>query len=292
MSGLEEPLDQFERFKSRLIGDVSEDLTKIFTHVRLQAKAGTRANWATRWETRRFCDLGLDLLYRRHFYGARSVEAHTDGVLFPHLRPEDIVKHANTVIRDPAEAEALSKQRWADIWSHQSNYIEDLIAYLFRPGPYIVRIRESQLVLTKMLASGMSLGALVRAGVGVEIESNMNDPLVALQTFVQTALPTNPLIRGYANRLDEETIRQWSQLYEIVFPAYGLTLEAGYGWSDVARTFTVVADGVLMRARIRDNDDLERITNGDDVLSTVIIGLLPMFFTVRADEINDLRRTQ
>jgi hypothetical protein len=35
-------------------------------------------------------------------------------------------------------------------------------------------------------------GELVRAGVKAEIESNLNDPLAALQTFVRMALPTHP----------------------------------------------------------------------------------------------------
>jgi hypothetical protein len=39
-------------------------------------------------------------------------------------------------------------------------------------------------------------GELVRAGIKVEIESNLNDPLAALQTFVRMALPTHPQLRS------------------------------------------------------------------------------------------------
>jgi hypothetical protein len=111
--------------------------------------------------TRQLCDLGLHLLYQRHFHGGGSVAAHSQGPLFPQLRPEDIANHASSVIRGQGEADALSGQRWTDTWSHQSNYVEDLIAYLFRPGPYVVRIRDTKLALSEMVARGVNLGELV-----------------------------------------------------------------------------------------------------------------------------------
>jgi hypothetical protein len=281
----EQRYDDYEEFECRLAGEATEDLAGVFKHVRLQATAETRAQWARRRTTRQFCDLGLHLLYLRHFRGTSSVEAHSRGEIFPSLRPEYIANHADSVVRDPKVADELTRQRWADTWGHQSNYVKDLIAYLFRPGPYVVRIRESQLHLRKMLGQRMPLGELVRTGVRAEIESNLRDPLAALQTFVQTALPTRPEIQEHARRLDEETIRLWARLYRVIFPAYGLELRGELRWSDLARTFTAVADGVLVRARIRDSDDLERLSNGDDVLSAVIIGLLPSVFQIGADEI-------
>jgi hypothetical protein len=286
------PMNGYEHFKALLTGEQSEDLADVFQHVRVQATPAKQAEWARKDTTREFCVLGLHLLYERHFHGVASVEAHSRGALFPNLRPEDIADHACKVIRDSKQADQLSRQKWADTWGYQSRYVRDIIAYLFRPGPYVVRIQESQRNLTRMLTSGMPLGKLVRAGVRAEVESNLDDPLAALQTFVQTALPTRPEIQEHARRLDEETIRLWAPLYEKIFPAYGLELRDGLHWTDLARTFTAVADGVLVRARIRDNKTLDEISTGDDVLSTVILGLIPSMFRIDARDVEarELRR--
>jgi hypothetical protein len=284
MDRQERVYEEFQRFESKLAGDESEDLATVVTHVRLQTTARTQIEWARMRSTRQFLDLGLHLLYQRHFHGDSSVAAHRQGELFPHLRPEDLANHASDVIRDQAEADSLSRDRWARTWSHQGNYIDDLIAYLFRPGPYVLRIHESQLALTKFATRGIDLGQLVRLGVKVEMESNLNDPLIALQTFVQTALPTRSCIQDYARRLDETNIALWERLYSRVFPAFDLQLRDTFTWGDVARTFTVVADGVLLRTRVRADKDLELISNREDVLSTVICGMIPTFFDIAPGE--------
>jgi hypothetical protein len=44
----------------------------------------------------------------------------------------------------------------------------------------------------------------------------------------------------------------------------------------------------MMVLRCGDSDDLERISNGDDVLSTVILGMIPSMFQVDRDEVESL----
>jgi hypothetical protein len=131
------------------------------TDLVLPARRETQIHWARRRNYAATLRPRPTLLYQRHFHGDGSVAAHSQGPLFPQLRPEDIANHASSVIRGQGEADALSGQRWTDTWSHQSNYVEDLIAYLFRPGPYVVRIRDTKLALSEMVARGVNLGELV-----------------------------------------------------------------------------------------------------------------------------------
>jgi hypothetical protein len=255
----------------------------------LDSPHGYRREWARRPSTRQFLDLGLHLLFERHFHGGSSVAAGSQNELFPCLKPDDVVNHASAVIRDPAEAESLNKDLWTRTWSHKTNYIEDLIAYLFRPGPYVRRINESQSVLADLATPGITLGELVRVGVRAELESNLNDPLVALQTFVQTALPTRSDIQDYARTLDDNSIQLWERLYERVLTAFGLQLRAGHTWRDLATTFTVSADGALVRSRVRADNSLEALSSGEDVLAVVIRGTIPLFLDIEADEVEGRR---
>jgi hypothetical protein len=285
----EELSEDYRHFGVRVAGDEHEDYSAVFTRVRLQRLPETQKAWANMPTTREFCKLGLHLLYRRHFHDHNAAAGRHQAVLLPALSAEEMADHAQVVIRDQTEADRLSKQRWADTWSNQSNFLEDTIAFLFRPAPFVVRTGTCQRELGTMIAGGMRLGEFVRAGVEAEMASNLGDPLVALQTFVETALPGNAVIRRHAQRLDDTIIDLWAALYRRVFPAYGLRLRPGAGWHDLARTFTVVAHGELMRARLRPGNELDRLSNGDDVLSTVILGLLSSHFDIAADEVESRR---
>jgi hypothetical protein len=275
--------DQFEcqdylQFRTRLAGDPSEDLSTILTGLRPEARAHTRAEWANRTTTREFLTVGLHLLYRRHFHTAPDETVDPTVVLFPRLSPEDLVRHAGTVILDRSRADELTKTLWSFTWARQNNFMKDLIAFLFRPGPYVMRIRRCQDAMLDMIESGMPLDTFIRKGVELEISANLTDPLVALQAFVETALPNNPTIRDHARRLDELIIDLWARQYQQVFPAFGMQLRAGRNWHDLARTLTVVAHGLLIRARVALADDLDRVSNGDDVLAAALLDLLPAYF--------------
>jgi hypothetical protein len=265
--------DTWERHAA---GDASEDLAQVLHHVRPGDDEGVRAAWARDPRTRIFCDLALHLLYQSTIAreDGRPIRCDQSPCAFANGR--DLERHASTVIREPALAATLTEHRWSETWPTRDEFMQDCFAYLFRPGPYLRRVRDVQSNLINMMKSGMALGALIREAVGLEIKSNLTDPLAALQTAVEAAFPKHPEIRQHLLRMDGSPLRLWARLYAVVFPAYGLDLRRGKSWFDVAYIYTTVADGALLRTRARDESEL--LSSGEDVLSAVILGMLPDLF--------------
>jgi hypothetical protein len=273
---------KWDSWESQLAGDESEDLSRVFTQVRPEDVDVVRAAWARDWRTRTFCNLALNLLYENTIERARDGHISCEDNLCLIARGKNLELHAAKMIRSPQVAAALSEERWRQTWRAQDAFMQDVLAYLFRPGPYVRRIREVQFRLISMMKNRPLLGPFVREAVDLEIKSNLADPLVALQTSVQAVFPAHPDVRRYLHRLDGGPLQLWARLYAIAFPAYGLTLRPGKSWFDVAYIYTTVADGVLLRTR--SHDGLERLTSGEDVLSAVILGMIPEIFEVaRAD---------
>jgi hypothetical protein len=271
-------------WEARLESGRSEDFSQVFAHV--WPEAPDRAEWTQDWRTRTFASLGLHLLHRK------TVGHRGDRAIVRASEPcsanwgRDLEHYAARVIADRERAAVLTEQRWNETWSSPDDFLRDCSAYLFRPEPYVRRIHDVQKRLIEIMRTEPPLGAFIRDGVALEIKSLLADPLAALQTAVQATFPNHRDIRQYLERLDEDPIKRWASLYACIFPSYGLKLRPGTGWFDVAYIFTTVADGVLLRTR--SHDRWERLTGGADVLSAVILGMLPDLFVVDRESVDDL----
>ncbi|WP_406279056.1 hypothetical protein OHT93_38655 [Streptomyces sp. NBC_00191] len=229
-----------------------------------------------------FLDLGLHLLYEHHFAGASHRSVTSEIKLFRNLGPEDLMRHAALLIPDPAAAEQIDRQRWLDTWHHQSAFLEDLIAYLFRPAITVGRVRDVQVLLLAE-APGLTLGQLVREGTTAELRSTLDDPTVSLQTFLQAALPGHPLIREATETIENALLGMWASLYAAVFPAYGIELRPGFSWGDMARLFDTAIEGALLKARL--HGDVPCLDNDDNVLAGAIFAMLPGLCDVAVGDI-------
>lgn len=260
----------WDEWASRLAGAGTEDLSQVLTHVRLKGLPETRAEWANDPRTRDLLHLGLHLLYVNHIQGGPSMSA--GALLFKSLSPGALETHAADVIEDPAYADSLDANRFKETWGNTQYYIEDLLAYLFRPKPYLDRIRQARAAMAEMVV-GVKLGDFVRAAAAAELEECVSDPVLALQTLVQASLPWDQGIRAMDRRLEAEGLQLWADLYAAVLPAYGLHLREGVTWMDLAELFTTVTDGALLRRRIR--GEHPRLSNQDDMLAGAILAMLP-----------------
>ena len=269
---------------ARLESGRSENFFQVFAHVK--PDAADRAKWTQDWRTRAFAGLALHLLYRKTigYQGDRPIIRASEPCSENWGR--DLQRHAERVIADRVQAAALTEQRWNETWSSADDFLSDCFAYLFRPEPDERRISEVQKRLIEIMRTEPRLGTFVRDGVALEIKSLLADPLTALQTAVQATFPNRRDVRQYLEQLDGNPIKRWASLYAFIFPLYGLRLRPGTDWFDVALIFTTTADGVLLRTRYRDR--AERVTGELDVLSKVILGMLPDLFLVDRESVDGL----
>jgi hypothetical protein len=274
----------WQRWTERLTGEPGEDFSKVFTHVKVQRITETRVRWAADPRTRAFCDLGLHLLHQHHYEDAAGAGGMQDAKLFRNLGPESLMRHAAVMVPDAEEAARLDRQRWLDTWGHQAAYLEDLTAYLFRLGPSVRRILESQQALVEA-APDLTLGEVVRVGAAGEMASTLADPIVSLQTLIQVALPRHPRISAAIVELETVSLGLWAALYAAVLPAYGLTLREDVTFLDLARMFDTAIEGLLLKARVIDDSLLPTLSNGDEALAGIILNLLPSLCSTTAEVI-------
>ncbi|MEU8984375.1 hypothetical protein [Streptomyces sp. NPDC048309] len=275
----------WEAWTEQLVGDAGEDLSGVFTNVKVHTLRVTQVKWATDWETRAFCDLALHLLYQHHLTDTSSPSLSHELKLFKNLGPEDLMRHASRLIPDAHQADRLDRQRWLDTWRHQAAFLEDLIAYLFRPGVVLRRVRQVQEELVAM-APALTLGDLIREGTEAELQSTLASPVVGLQTFIQAALPRQPRIQQAIHAIETTALDEWARLYGAVFPAYGLSLRPGASWLDMSRLFDALIEGVLLKARTLDH--IPCLANGDNLLAGGIFALLPALCDIPAAQVDSL----
>ncbi|MFG2794051.1 hypothetical protein [Streptomyces sp. NPDC048419] len=272
---------EWNDWQQRLLGAEDEDLSQVFTRVKVHTLRETQIKWAIHKRTRAFCDLALHLLYQHHLADGARAALGGEVKLFRNLGPEDLMRHAARVVPDAREAEGLDRQRWLDTWRFQAAFLDDLVAYLFRPSVVQRRIGAVHEVLLTM-APQLTLGQLIREGTAAELQSTLHEPIVGLQTFIQAALPRQPRIRQYIDAMEVMSLTQWAHLYERVLPGYGLALRPGVTWHDLARLFDTVIEGVLLKART--HDDIPCVESGDNTLAAAIFAMLPSLCTIdRAD---------
>ncbi|MCY1137158.1 hypothetical protein OWR29_04045 [Actinoplanes sp. Pm04-4] len=275
----------WRKWQEYLAGDDHEDLAEVFTRVRRRGTDGTRMRWSRDWRTRTFCDLGLYLLYRHtlnHTAGVEPMEMR----IFARLQASALADLAAVLIEDPSEAEAMTVQRFNDTWGQQSGYCEDLVCYLFRPGPYMRRLSRLHPELLAM-THRLTLGEWVRQSAVKELNSAVADPLIAMHTLVEAVLPATPLVRSLVSRLRRARLRKWAQLYEDGFAAFGVQPRADLDWLDIAERFSTIAGGAFLRAQTR-IDQQEPATDGE-MLGQLVIEVLPALCAIEAGEIGARR---
>jgi hypothetical protein len=263
------------------IPEVDDDLSEILTNVRVNRLPATRKQWANSWQTRAFLHLGLRLLYEHHSQEGESVSQGEGLHLWGTLTPENLANLAQRTITDPARADALSVVRWKETWGHRGAYSEDLIAYLFRPAPYLRRLEDLRPAM--VIDPNQSVADFVRAVADAEFSTTLSDPLISMHTWLQAAMPTHPLIRQHVLRLEQTMLHIWSNVYEQSFPMFGLTPRPGVTWDDVAQLFSTLTEGVLLRSRTHGSHPL--LSNGDTLLSRGALAIICGVFDVSMEEL-------
>jgi hypothetical protein len=275
----------WDAWTEQLAGDPDEDLSEVLTKVKVHTRRITQVKWSKDWRTKAFCDLALHLLYQHHLTH-HSISSLSDELrIFRNLGPEDLMRHASRMIPDADAAEKLDRQRWLDTWRFQAAFLEDLIAYLFRPGVVLRRVRDVHHALVA-LAPALTLGELIREGTAAELQSTLENPTVGLQTFIQAALPRQPRIQEAVHAIETVALQEWADLYAAVFPAYGLQLRPGVSWLDMSTLFDTIIEGVLLKART--HEQVPCLSNGENVLAAGIFTLLPTLCDIKAEGIESL----
>jgi hypothetical protein len=248
-----------------------EDFSSVLDNIGWGKLATTRAKLANTPATREFLEIGLSLLcddLLRHTgpdfdHGDRSR-------LFESLSRERIMQRAAEM--DPDAEKCFTVNMFRHRWDRKDRYTEDLISYLFRPGPPLKHMEDMAAAAAEMLA-GASLKDLIHSLAAAEVQSMLNDPIVSLQTIIQTALPSHPRVKHFIQAQYDLLLPSWAKLYEQVAAAYGLTLKSGFTWLDVALLFNSVVEGALVRARVDQAEPV--LSNGEGVLASAILAMLP-----------------
>jgi hypothetical protein len=281
--------DEWDRWLGYTAGEEQEDLATVFTQVCVGSTKRTREACARDWRSKAFCDLALHLIYRNNLDPSFARER-DEVLIFQNASGERLAQHAALMIENRDEAEQLSVNRWVHTWQRLPRFTDDLLAYLYRTGPYVRRVREQMRPRLIEMARTLTLADLVRQGAQAELASALADPLIAVQTLVQATLPNDARIQNYVNRLEEAALTQWADIYaEIVEDIYRLKPQRGLSWRDVAELFTTAAEGTLLRARSRRRRDPPRLNDGTDTLAATVLLLMPNLFGVTPDDVEHRR---
>jgi len=265
-------------------GKGDDDLTGVLRHVALNTLAATRARTVNSQETREFLEIGLDLLRQDLLeHTGPDMDGAERSRLFESVSRERILKRAEQV--DTNQTRLLSDTMFRRRWQHKNRYTEDLIAYLFRLDPQY-RHLETMEAAAEQLVRTVSFGDLVRTLAAQEMQLTANDPLLALQSILQAALPRHPRVREFVTAQYELLLPRWAGLYERVALAYGLRIRTGLTWMDMALLFNAVIDGTLIRARIDGN--APALSDGSGVLSAAIMAMVPSLLDPPTSDVDQL----
>ncbi|MFI7589394.1 hypothetical protein ACIB24_20210 [Spongisporangium articulatum] len=272
--------DAAQMWAARL-GDQDDDLSAVLRHVRVNRLPATRAAWANSWQTREFLNLGLLILHEHQLQQGTSAQG--DGVkLSSTLTPENLANTAQLKVADPDRASVLSVVRWKETWGHQAAYTEDLIAYLFRPGPQerrIATVREAVLVTDPDLP----YAKYVRLATDALFQAAAEDPVLRLQQWIQAAIPGHPSVLTHALRVDELSRELWTVILEKNMTAYGLTPKHGVTFADLAAAVRYAIAGLLL---VREPGTLPpAMASGDSPLAAISLSLAAAYCDVTLDDL-------
>jgi hypothetical protein len=283
---MEWPMEVSDEWRAwtELISAGPEDLAEIFRYVRLRGTVATQMTWARDWRTRTFCDLALHLLYLHH--GPDLLTGRPEELrIFPNLQARTLADHASSFFVDPADADALNVDRFNGTWGNQAAFGQDLLAYLFRPGPYLRRLGALHPRLIAM-ADRLTLAEWVRYVCRAEIDSVLAHPLVPIHTLIETVLGRQAAVREGVHRLRVLHLRCWAGLYERIFTSYGVTIRRDrhdLDWLAVAGRFATVAGGVLLFSQTRVSDaDSEP---AGEQLGQMVLELVPALLSISSADL-------
>jgi hypothetical protein len=260
--------------------DQDDDLAQVLTNVKVNRLPPTRSSWANSWKTRAFLHLGLRLLYEHHS-AADTPETGSGMHLIGNLTPENLANAAQRSVSDPDLAAQLSVVRWKETWGHRGAYLEDLVAYLFRPTPYVQRIERVRDAM--VIDPGLRLNDFVRYVSDAEFDAAFSNPLYALQTWLQAAMPSHPSVSPCVVLLEDASLPLRGSLYQRAFSAYGLTLRDGLTWEDAADLSATLMKGAVLRGRAR--GEHPRLAAGDSTLHSGMLAMMSGWFSLPHDEL-------
>ncbi|WP_284748456.1 hypothetical protein [Amycolatopsis sp. RTGN1] len=249
----------------------TDDLGPVLRDLAYGRLAQTRAKLANSPETREFLELGLQLL-RDDLIGHTGPDFETGirSKLFESVSRERILQRAEEADRDRPNPKVLTVNMFRYRWERKDRYTEDLISYLFRPAPQGRHFAEMA-ATTHRLIPRASFAELVRTLADAEVRTVLEDPLVSLQSTVQSAMPNHPRVREFCQAHLDHLMPRWADLYVRITDAYGLRLKAGFTWLDVALMFNAVVEGELTWSRVAARSVL---SGGGTVVSTAILAIL------------------
>jgi hypothetical protein len=182
----------------------------------------------------------------------------------------------------------LSVVRWKETWGHQAAFTEDLIAYLFRPMPYLARIRGLRAEVLH-IEPGQPFGEFLRRATDLVFNSAAADPLIRLQIWIQAAIPEHPSIQAHAVAMETASRSIWSELLQQALTRYGLTPRFGASYADLSLVVRTSLAGLLL-VRRRDGRQ-PSLGTGDTILTASTLGVISAFCDVRLEELERLAPT-
>ncbi|WP_433077743.1 hypothetical protein ACQP1P_35350 [Dactylosporangium sp. CA-052675] len=251
---------------------VIDDLSEVLQHIAPRAYRKTRAKVANSPETRQFLDLGLEILRADLLeHEGPDMEEGEHSRIFGSVSRERLLRRA-AESSDP-KVRFLTENQFRYRWPHKNEYTEDLIAYLFRPEPYNAHL-DMMAAAANDMTRQLSLGQLIEKLAAVELDAVLANVRVSLITVLQASLPNHPRVREYAARYwYANVLDRWSGIYEQVCNAYGLHLQPGVTWEDLAVLFNSVIDGVTLRARTE--GAVPTTSSNQPVLTAAIFAMVP-----------------
>jgi hypothetical protein len=261
--------------------DEPEDLSGILRHVAAGKYPKTRAEMANNRKTREFLEIGLDILREDHLDHCGPVpEQASNQPLFQSLSRPRILQRA--------VKNHLTEGEYTYRWEHKNGYTEDLIAYIFRINPQMKHI-DNMATEAEVLSKGISFTDLVEAVAESEWSAIIQDPLSQLQAIISSALPSHPRVREYFTATYEKLLPRWADIYEQISTSYGITLQPGVQWHDLAILFNTVIEGAAFRAHVEGVQPC--LSTGKGVLVSAIFAMLPSLLVSPSGAWNDLHST-
>jgi hypothetical protein len=261
-----------------------DDLSAVLGYIGWGKLAVTRAKLANSAATRDFLEIGLSLLQDDLLGNTGPNFDESERLrLFESLSRERILKRAAE--RDVERRNLYSANMFRHRWDRKDRYSEDLISYLFRPGPQHQHMVEMEQGAAALVVE-VSLKELVQQLAAAEVGSMLADPRITLQAIIQVALPNHPHVRAFAQEQYDTLMPMWAALYERVAAAYGLKLRPTYTWLDVATLFNAAVEGALARARVERAEPT--LSGGTGVLAASILAMLPSILEGMPGDIDSL----
>jgi hypothetical protein len=201
---------------------------------------------AVRW----LLEAGVELLSERFLLAAGSDEARaylSYNEIMGTLGAVNVLNACKTVIKQHGldAGEIKSRARITRLWEIMSEYQADLLAYVFR-----VTARNPHKDQIRLQIPGLfqlPFGELVEVLARSETETVRSDRLMTLQAALQVSLPFDRDVQRLSAAVYQAEVDFWSETYQTIASAYGVSLNSDYSWRDVAMLLNIAVEGAGMR---------------------------------------------